>query len=357
MSKETSNNAAVNFLGRVMREQPEILEDLSSRDAYILFSHSDQVDRRTFVELGELFGISNQSIRQAYKKGVAEIHENANSSIQNKIPLNTIFESVGRSSPENKAAMSEAARRRWNNPEERAKLEEKARARGQSTEFREMRRRVQTGKKPTHKTRVKMSKAQSKAWEDPEKRKNRLAGLNAPETKAKITKSRKGLKADDITKSKLSDAQKLKWQDPEFRAKQTAARKGRKHTPEAKVRISVAIRRRSEDPEVKARRSEAQKRVWQDPERRVKASKGLKGRVITPEMRAKISETLKRRNDPDIQLWEYASQHGLIKVISEQNLMTPEDLQLLEDYINGNITQNKAQRVLNNFSELIARLA
>ena len=156
-NKESSNIPAVNFLGRVMREQPEILDDLSPRDRYILFSHSDQYNNRTFRELGELFGFKAQNVNKIYKRTMEQTFRRTAPHIQKLTPLNIIFES----SP----YRTEAMKRRWKDPEQRPLMQKHLRELQRACKGKECS--PETRRRISETKRAKKSKNQSRIHIDP----------------------------------------------------------------------------------------------------------------------------------------------------------------------------------------------
>lgn len=391
-NEKTSNSAAVNFLGRVMREQPEILEQLSPRVAYILFSYSDPTTSRTLKELGETLGLTEGGVRVIYVRSVKQVFEKASPEIQESTPIITIFDAAKQTSSASRARRSLASTEVWADPERRSRISEALKGRKHSPDTRErmseaQKRRFEDpeerakaserrkGRKPSFKTRLRMSEVSQRTWQDPEIRQRRVDGLRKPETRQRISKANKGGTLSPIKRELLSESLRERWQDPEYRERMINNFRGRKKSPEAKAKIGKANREHAQTPQGKASRRENAEKQWQDPEFRERMARlgrerwedpDFRARMLetrrgrkppSPETRAKISESLKRRNDPDTPLWTYAQEHGLISVITERGLMSPRDLRLLERYFQGEIDQDKAQRVLNKFSKLVANLA
>jgi len=223
-NKESSNIPAVNFLGRVMREQPEILDDLSPRDRYILFSHSDQYNNRTFRELGELFGFKAQNVNKIYKRTMEQTFRRTAPHIQKLTPLNIIFES----SP----YRTEAMKRRWKDPEQKelfkrnlGKLHNVARGKERSPETR--RRISETLKariiKLSLSHRIKLSEAMKKRWEDPEQRplmQKHLRELQrackgkecSPETRRRISETKRAKKSKNQSRIHIDPSDQELWE-------------------------------------------------------------------------------------------------------------------------------------------------
>lgn len=134
IESETRNNAAVNFLGKVMREQPEIVVALSDRDRHILFCRSDIKNRRTFQELGDIYRITRHDTRRIYNRALGRVFGETKPSIQELTPLTVIFESVSAVSAETRDKMRDALRGRQFSPETHDKMKAAARRRMQDPE-------------------------------------------------------------------------------------------------------------------------------------------------------------------------------------------------------------------------------
>lgn len=215
MRKETKNTAAVNFLGKVMREQPELIENLSQRDAYMLFNYSDPETGRPQQELGEIFGISGSLTSRKIRKTINHIFENTNSDIQHHHNRGDVLKSIATRSKKMRLKTGETKKKQWQDPDYREKMTEIARMR----------------------------------WEDP------------------------------MRKSKISEATRMRWEDPEYKIKVSKKIRKRLQDPEQRERMSMNMRMRWEDPEQRERMSEASRMRWEDPERKSRMIEKLKKRA------------------------------------------------------------------------------
>lgn len=194
MNERKPNNTAVNFLGIVVINQPETMAYLTPREGYILFAHSDQQNRRTFDELGDIFNISKVRAHQIYKKALIQTYERSCPQIQEQFPLTTIFESVSIRSPETKAKIASTLKVVLQTPEVKALKSATA---------------TNAWKDSDNLTR--MSESQRKRWRDPEYRRRMKRLRNSKEYR-----------------DKLSASQTERFKDPEARLRISRTLKGKK---------------------------------------------------------------------------------------------------------------------------------
>ena len=180
--------------------------------------------------------------------------------------------------------------------ETRRKLSELNKGKKHSAETRRKMSESQTGRKHTPETRRKISEAN--------KGKERSA-----EHRRKLSEANKGKKGKPISaehRRKLSEAIKRKLTGrklpPETRAKMSESRKGKKHSEETRAKMSKAHKGKTKSDEIRANMSKAQKGRVTSEETRRKISKAHKGRVspnkgnvYTSETRRKLSEANKGR--------------------------------------------------------------
>lgn len=88
---------------------------------------------------------------------------------------------------------------------------------------------------------------------DPEKYAKRVAALQAPEVRAKMSASRKGKTVSPETRARMAEASRARWADPESRAKMVAALTGVKKSAEACAKMGPARRGREVSPETRAK--------------------------------------------------------------------------------------------------------
>lgn len=93
-----------------------------------------------------------------------------------------------------------------------------------------------TGRKHTPETKAKMAVAARRRYEDPAEREKTAESLRGE------LNPNWGRTPSDETRAKLSAAVRLRYEDPAARAKVSAASRGRKHTAETKAKMSVAQR-------------------------------------------------------------------------------------------------------------------
>lgn len=91
---EAEPGIAVRFLSSVINDHPESLERLTPRNRYILFAHSATEDRRGFKELGEIFGIKEETTLRTYRNTLGEVFQSSSQEIQQAYPLRNILDSV-----------------------------------------------------------------------------------------------------------------------------------------------------------------------------------------------------------------------------------------------------------------------
>ena len=368
-NKQIRNNAAVNFLGRVVREQPEILQDLSPRDGYILFSHSDPKNWRSFKDINVILGTTNSAT--IYRRILGRVFERTTPEIQQATSLKSIHEDLDSVARER---MSEASRKWTGDPANKTKMSELARIRwaepGAVEKAREIRKRQ---KRDSFETRRRRSESLKKRWQDPEYRESQTEAIG------NAASPRRGTTQSAETKATRADTMKHIWENPEYRAhmmKVRRAKRGVRRSPEVRARMSEAQRmsegqsRRMNDPAYRARMA----RLWGSPEfrermgalsrsiwqsydkkekaARIKASKRGRQEVIK---QAKKTEPIKRV-DPDRELLEYAQEHGLLDSIVEHKLLTEDEIRILNDILRGG-SKKEASEVLDKFSIIIANLA
>ena len=93
-----------------------------------------------------------------------------------------------------------------------------------------------------------------------QKRKKELGYINSPEARKKLSESLKGRNFTEEHRKKISESNKIYWQDPEIRAKRSRTQKGEKHWNYGKHRSE----------ETKKKISEGNKIKWQDQKYRKK---------------------------------------------------------------------------------------
>jgi hypothetical protein len=90
----------------------------------------------------------------------------------------------------------------------------------------------------------------------------------SPETRARISESKKGKPLSPETRARISEAKKGKPRSPETRRKISEAKKGKPphkpFTPEHRAQISKMLKGKPHSPETRARISEAQQRRWSE---------------------------------------------------------------------------------------------
>lgn len=72
--KQSNDRAVFNFIGRALRTNPNILDSLDPRDAYILLARSDVSVRRPSSELSEIFGVTPTRINQIFSRALNQVH-------------------------------------------------------------------------------------------------------------------------------------------------------------------------------------------------------------------------------------------------------------------------------------------
>lgn len=214
MNKETGNTTAVNFLGKVIREQPEIIGDLSPRDAYMLFNYSDPENGRSQKELGEIFGISGSLVSRKIKQSINNVYQKSNHDIQQAYVKQDVINATTSRTKEMRSRNGEVKKKQWEDPDFRARMTEVAKMR----------------------------------WEDPER------------------------------KRKVSDATRMRWEDPEYKTRVSKKIRERLQEPSHKKRLSKNMKMRWEDPDQRAIMSTASRMRWEDPERKSKMIEKLKTR-------------------------------------------------------------------------------
>jgi hypothetical protein len=186
---------------------------------------------------------------------------------------------------------------------------------------------------PSPETRIKLSVAHKKIWENPKRRIKHyeqvtnpefLANLRAlnssPERRAKMSVAGKKRFENKEQREKVRRSQKRLWANPEHRAKLIAARKEgyndpvrrSKHSASANKQwtnpgfrskmndiLEAARRKRWADPEQRKQMSEDSKKRWADPERRKQMSVVNKKRYEDPELRLKVSIAVRKRYEED----------------------------------------------------------
>lgn len=131
--------------------------------------------------------------------------------------------------------------------------------------------------------------AQSKArWADPEYRAKQIISRKASWNETRRKKYRQASTGEanhfygkvhtDETRSAISKAQRKAWSDPEYRKEMSEKRKGQTVSSEQRAKIGSSLKGRIKSPEERAN-----------------ISAGLKGRRLSPESRTKIAQSLKGR--------------------------------------------------------------
>ena len=152
------------------------------------------------------------------------------------------------------------------------------------------------------------SAAQSKAWENPARRKRTIASLKrswerkTPEARAAVGAAIKAA-WDRKTPAELAafcEAHRLTCEDPAVRKRMSDAQlKGYKENPERRERLSVSNSKRYEDPAEREKTSAAGKRYYENPAAREKVSAANRLRFEDPLEREKMSvANLLRFEDP-----------------------------------------------------------
>lgn len=110
------------------------------------------------------------------------------------------------------------------------------------------------------------------------------------ETKAKISKSKKGVKASDEARKRISIAQKGRIHTEEARLKLSEAHKGKIVSVETRQKMSFA--KCNISLETREKMSFAAKKRICSPETIAKRAKALQGRIVSEETKIKISASL-----------------------------------------------------------------
>lgn len=146
--------------------------------------------------------------------------------------------------------------------------------------------------------RERMSASTTARFKDPAQRKAcSLANkkrFEDPEQRRMTAEKQTGKKASDLTKSKMSAAHKLRYEDPAECAKTSAANKLRYESPAARQVTADATKRRYEDPEERRKTGETTAAQWRNPEGREKRLTALHAVMATPEYKRNLSEGNKR---------------------------------------------------------------
>lgn len=298
---ERQPNAVFRFLGTVAQNQPDVLQQLSPRDRYILLAHSDISNTRTLVEMTTIFDASTNTIGRAYKKALTSVYEGANAQIQETYPLEEITESIRIRHAEKTA---EDSRTRFLDPEKRPDIIERM-SEGHRRSYRnnpELRRKTSLANTGRHYTEERNEKIRTK-----------LKGKKRPpEHLAKLV----GKPRPPEVRAKISTTQKQRFQDPEQRRPQgiMLGFKGKKHAPEAKRRMSEAAIRNS-----------------------VRDDKG-------------------RETNEDIALWRYVVGNNLIDSIVSSGFLTLAEITTLREHFEKRHKLKNLTNLLNRFSLAVASL-
>ncbi len=164
-----SRIVAVNFLGSAIREKPDLVEKLDPKSAYVLFTHSDIVNPKSYASLADTLDISTSTVSAIYNKQLLEVWESASEKLQEKYPLTVIFQALGHPTDEERAKMSEGQRRRYQNPEQRRINRDTQQAIAQTPKQKaiyERFSRERKGKSPPKAVRIKMTNSQKKRYEN-----------------------------------------------------------------------------------------------------------------------------------------------------------------------------------------------
>jgi hypothetical protein len=298
---ERKTDAIFNFLSIVASDQPEALQNLSPRDSYILFAHSDIKNVRTLAEMATIFEASTNTIGRIFKKALTTVYESSNPQIQNTYSLEEIRESIKIRHAEK---TSEDIRKRFSDPEKRKEIIEK------------------------------MSEGHRRSYRNnPDLRKK--TGL--ANTKERYTKER----AEKI-RAKL----KGRKRPPE----DLAALRGKKRTPEVREKISISHIKRLQDPI--ERRAQATYGF-----RGKKHSKETKRKMSDSAIKRTIRYTRGWESSEDLSLWKYTKAYDLIPKIIEKGYLTQNEISALNRHFTQGQGIKNLNKLLNQLSLAVANLS
>jgi hypothetical protein len=161
--KKPDRRIAVSFLGSALRENPQLLDNINPRDSYVLFAHSDIKRAKSYKELGPIFGTTSQTLSKVFHREMARVWDQASDEIKAKYPLTVIFQAVNQPTEEQRVRMSKAQKKRYQDPEQIKINRDTQRAIAQTPKQKAIYERFSQehkGKRPSKKTRTKMSHSQ-----------------------------------------------------------------------------------------------------------------------------------------------------------------------------------------------------
>lgn len=309
---EARPDATFNFLGTVIENQPEVLGELSPRDAYILLAHSDIKNARTLAEMATIFDVSTNTIGKVYKKAINIVFQSSSPQIQEMFPLDEIEAAIKARHME---TAIQATRETFSDPLKRegilAKMSEGHRRSYKNNP--ELRRKTSLASTGRHHTE-----------EAKEKIRARLKGRKRP---LSVYANTIGKERTPEAKEKMRAARRKGLQIAQERNKLASyGFKGKKHTPEAKRKMS------------KPRGLEAKKHSREGAIKRwIKQDRGIRSSV-------------------DLDLWKYAVANGLLAKIVKAGYLTQKEADALKDYFEHDKKLTTLDRLLNQFSLGVANL-
>jgi hypothetical protein len=322
-----------NFIGKTLREQPELMGSFSDRDAYIIFAHADDKNHKTHEELGEIFGITFQRAGQILHDGIKKIWEGSSPEIQSTYPLTTIYKAARRltyGSPEMRTWRSAEQTRRLQDPERRAQLDAQL-ARVHETN---------KGAVRSPETSDRLRTAMLRRLEDPKAR----AQLD------KMHEASRGRTYSPEAIARMGAGQRRRFQDLRERGLIEGMydfRRGKKMSKKFKDHMRAVMIRRFEDPDERARIIEKVREAnigrKQPFKEKLRQRAGLRiSRVKDPKERAKLlrAETRRRRDietTEDFDLWEIAVSSNILGTAIQRGFLDSADVDVLSAYFNNGV--------------------